>query len=228
MARRDWSDYSASEIQAALLELRDQGAAAVSGLLDTHQWADLAGSAGLRVAAPFGNCQYRIACIDAEPSFVVARFDLAALEAAQRSVRQLRHRLSDAAGADSAVGDLCVVGVQAWAVLQDAEAAERSGPPCEFVQDWEAPDPTVQSASVAALRLDAVVARVYKVSRAEAQVAITHSFVFVDFQPAVKTSRLLHPGNLLVFRGKGRVSLQDAIVNTRSGRTNIRYLFWPV
>jgi RNA-binding protein YlmH len=68
---------------------------------------------------------------------------------------------------------------------------------------------------------------VFNVSRGEAQTAIKHGFVFVNFQPLSKRTQTLAPGQQLVFRTKGRAALASIELNPRSGRVWVEYYVYP-
>lgn len=76
--------------------------------------------------------------------------------------------------------------------------------------------------SVASLRLDAVVAAAYDLSREEAAKAIRAGLVKVDHRPEDRTDHQIIEGALLSLRGRGRVRLIDASGRTRrSGRIKL-------
>ncbi len=76
--------------------------------------------------------------------------------------------------------------------------------------------------TVPSLRLDAVVAAVYDLSREEAARAIRAGLVKVDHRPEERTDHQIAEGALLSLRGRGRARLLDASGRTRrSGRIRI-------
>lgn len=72
--------------------------------------------------------------------------------------------------------------------------------------------------TVASLRIDNVVASAFKLSRSKAAEAITGGAVFVNGLQVDKTDKQVKEGDKLVFRGKGKVLLQEVGGNTRKDR----------
>ena len=73
--------------------------------------------------------------------------------------------------------------------------------------------------SVQSLRLDAVVAAAFNLSREEAARAVKSGLVRVDYEEETRTDRHLAEGMLISVRGMGRARLLDASARTkRSGR----------
>jgi RNA-binding protein YlmH len=78
--------------------------------------------------------------------------------------------------------------------------------------------------SVHSLRLDAVVAEAFDLSREEAARAITGGLVKLDYAEADKTDRKVQEGALISVRGMGRARLTRASEHTkRSGRTIVEF-----
>lgn len=78
--------------------------------------------------------------------------------------------------------------------------------------------------TVHSLRLDAVVAEAFNLSREEAARAITSGLVKLDYAEETKTDRKVAAGALISVRGMGRAKLVNASEKTkRSGRTIVEF-----
>ena len=88
----------------------------------------------------------------------------------------------------------------------------------------EAPAGEPVTATVLSLRLDAVLAAGFGLSREEAKAAVAVGLCSVNHQPVLKPERLVQPGDLLSFKGRGRVRFTETGGETRKGRTFIRLL----
>ena len=89
-----------------------------------------------------------------------------------------------------------------------------------------APKGTRFSAVVSSLRLDAVLAAAYRLSRADAADMIRAGFVKLDHLPCERVDAAVNEGSLLSLRAKGRVRLvsQDGLTRKqRIGITFFRY-----
>lgn len=76
--------------------------------------------------------------------------------------------------------------------------------------------------SVASLRLDSIVASVFRLSRAKAGEAVRRGLVSVNSCEALKTDMEIHPGDKVTLRGKGRARLLETAGVSRKGRIRIR------
>lgn len=87
------------------------------------------------------------------------------------------------------------------------------------------PEPTGRtfSAVVSSLRLDAVLAAAYQLSRAEAAEAIRAGLVKLDHIPCERVDMPVHEGALLSLRGKGRVSLSSLGAMTKKQRLCVTF-----
>ena len=83
------------------------------------------------------------------------------------------------------------------------------------------PKGTTFGAVVSSLRLDAVLAAAYRLSRSEASDAVRAGLVKVDHLPCVKTDAVLGEGAMLSMRGRGRVRLTRVDGRTKKGRIGI-------
>ena len=77
--------------------------------------------------------------------------------------------------------------------------------------------------TVPSLRLDAVIASVFSLSRAKAEEAINAGIVFVNDRQTVKTDFKVSEGSKLVMRGSGKVKLLSASDISKKGRTIILF-----
>jgi len=222
-----WDELSAEEVLALLRQTAEQHGGAVSGFLDTHQWVPLAEQPGLILNGGHPQAQFRRAGINLERLPVaIYRLPAGALPDNVHTPRQLRGWLYRNAAPDSSIGDISAAGDLTLAAdpalplaIPELALVELSG--------WSAELPKLQRSTAASSRADAVVSTVFNVSRGEAQTAIKHGFVFVNFQPLAKRTQTLVPGQQLVFRTKGRALLAASALNPRSGRVWVEYYFFP-
>lgn len=84
------------------------------------------------------------------------------------------------------------------------------------------PERTIIHVTVASMRLDAVLAASFRISRSEGVHAIMTQKVKVNHKPAAKNSILLKEGDIISLRGKGRIKLEEITGLTRKNRYNIR------
>ena len=73
--------------------------------------------------------------------------------------------------------------------------------------------------SVSSLRLDNIISSVFKLSRSNAVEAINGGLVYINGQQITKPDKMLHKGDKLVLRGKGKAILQDILGNTKKDKT---------
>jgi ribosomal 50S subunit-recycling heat shock protein len=219
---QSWDDLTAGEVRAALEQMQAAGQAAVSAFLDVHQWLPLAGQAGIATQGGHPAARFRCAALDAAPALALWRLDLAALAPGQRGPRALRRLLEAGGPGHPALGDMAVNAAAAVVVALPGWEPE---PPlaASALEAWPVDFAPAATASVASLRLDALVAALFRVSRSEASVAIEQGYVFVNFAPAGKAARHVAAGDVLVLRGKGHAELLASQANTRSGRVRVEY-----
>lgn len=77
-------------------------------------------------------------------------------------------------------------------------------------------------ASVASLRLDAVVSTAAHLSRSKAVALIEKELVFVNWQPSVNPSRNVETGDVISVRGFGRIRIGEILGETKKGRLKIQ------
>lgn len=75
--------------------------------------------------------------------------------------------------------------------------------------------------TVPALRLDAVLAAGYRLSRAEAQKLIRAGLVKLDHVPELRADARVEAGSLLSARGYGRLRVDEVQGETRKGRVGL-------
>lgn len=80
------------------------------------------------------------------------------------------------------------------------------------------PEGSEMRATVQALRLDAVLAAGWNLSRGEAQKLIAAGLVKLNHQPELRTDRKIEEGALISARGYGRIRVESVEGETRRGR----------
>lgn len=105
--------------------------------------------------------------------------------------------------------------------LESAGRAKLTVSPAES-PDVAEPEGTELRVTVQSLRLDAVLAAGYKLSRAEAQRLIAAGLVKLDHAPELRGDAKLEPGSLLSVRGYGRLRVDELQGETRRGRTTLK------
>ena len=93
----------------------------------------------------------------------------------------------------------------------------------EHVPAMPEPDGTRFSSVVSSLRLDAVLAAAYRLSRSEAQEAIRAGIVKVNHIPCERTDALVAENALLSLKGSGRIRLLSVDGMTRKQRIGITF-----
>jgi RNA-binding protein YlmH len=76
--------------------------------------------------------------------------------------------------------------------------------------------------TVASLRLDAVLAAAFSISRSNAAQAIARGLVYINQAQQFKTDAPVEQGDLISFRGEGRARLTSVDGETRKGRIAVR------
>lgn len=80
---------------------------------------------------------------------------------------------------------------------------------------------TEKQITVASLRLDALIAAAFHLSRGEASELILSGLVQLDHQECLNTSKAALQGAIISVRGKGRVKLLSVLNETKKGRLRI-------
>lgn len=79
----------------------------------------------------------------------------------------------------------------------------------------------VVKATVASMRLDAVGAAGFGISRSKMAAAVESEKVQVNWQTAKGPAQTVEPGDVISFRGRGRIELKEVTGMSRKGRTGI-------
>ncbi|MGI5997889.1 MAG: RNA-binding protein [Lutispora sp.] len=74
---------------------------------------------------------------------------------------------------------------------------------------------------IASLRLDCILAAGFGVSRTKAVEAIRSSKIFVNWKPEAAASKDIKEGDVVSWRGKGRIQLRDIIGSTKKDRIKV-------
>ncbi|HSL93418.1 MAG TPA: YlmH/Sll1252 family protein [Bacillota bacterium] len=130
------------------------------------------------------------------------------------------------------IGDIVVGDGLAW-IIMDESLAERvtltsvgrdavTCSTCDLsaLADYS-PEMDSQTVTVASLRLDAVLAAVFNLSRSDAVAAVNKGMVKVNHVPEDSVSRTLKEGDLVSLRGQGRTKLARIAGETRKGRIRL-------
>lgn len=88
---------------------------------------------------------------------------------------------------------------------------------------WQAPERTLKTMSilVAQTRLDAIIAKVFNLSRSQAAEHIRAGLVQVDHQPTTNVSRMCEAGQIVTVRGKGKFVVQEVEGLSKKGKTKL-------
>ncbi|NLY53909.1 MAG: hypothetical protein GX060_04710 [Firmicutes bacterium] len=94
--------------------------------------------------------------------------------------------------------------------------------------ELQPPSPQIRRhrATVATLRLDAVVAAAYGISRTQAARLIRAGKLKHNFRPETRCDKLVEPADMLSLAGKGRAQLLEVGGQSRSGRRHIEIARW--
>jgi hypothetical protein len=199
------------------------GGPEMSGFLDAHQWIQLVAD-GFNAWGGHADAQFRRVSRGPLAPESVALFGRHAAPASSQRVETQRIR-----------GELRAIGLPpgSFGDLQTgAEIALASMPECrnnllaagwEEITVWPAMTTAPGRVTVPSLRLDAVVAGIFHVSRGEAQTALEYGFVSLNFALGPKRTVDCKAGDQIIFRGKGRAIVSTASAPTRSGRLWVEY-----
>lgn len=223
MAGPGWADLSADEI---LLQLK-LNPGSVSGFLDTHQWSPLLHSDKCAISGGHPHAQLRRVALGKEPSVAVWRMQRSHLPPDTTNARQLRAHLYRNGAADGEIGDIVAGDDLAIATVDGMDLADIL-PGAEHSEIWGDLEVALERATASALRLDAVVASLFRVSRGEAQTAVEYGFVFQNFEQVKKRTAVVSQGDQLVFRTKGRIEIVACDSTTKSGRTALEFKRFPI
>ncbi len=90
-------------------------------------------------------------------------------------------------------------------------------------EELDPPAPRVKEikATVQSLRLDALAAQGFGLSRSKIAREITASKVYLNWRPCQDPSARVDPGDVISVRGRGRVEVVDTAGKTKKGRTSV-------
>ena len=135
-----------------------------------------------------------------------------------------REKLGDILVGDHSA-DLVVAPTLADFLLENWISAGRTHIRVKAIDRWEllVPEEHVEEVrtTVSTLRLDALVAAAFPMSRSKAADLIRAGKVSLDHLPSEKPDRLLQEGSLITARGYGRVQLETINGETRKGRLSV-------
>jgi len=110
-------------------------------------------------------------------------------------------------------------------VTANFESAGRASVKCVFAEPdeaWPEPEGVRFRETVPSVRMDAVLAAGYDLSRQQAQNLIRSGAVKRNHVEDIHTDRAMEDGDLLSVRGYGRLKLEQVVGETRKGRVAIR------
>ena len=176
-------------------------------------------------------------CEGIEDQYLLEESPVAALHASVRGDTALTHRdylgaLMAAGIRREAVGDIevhageaylfCLAELVPYLVQNLTQAGRAPLSLTEIARDAvpprESPDGEELQVTVASLRLDALVAAGYRLSREDARTVIEQGLCTVDHLPVTKADSAVEAGILVSVRGKGRMKLTEVRGETRKGR----------
>ncbi len=91
---------------------------------------------------------------------------------------------------------------------------------------FQAPDLQTLQLSLASLRLDAAIAAVYNLSRADVDVLISSGNVKINQMEVYKSAAPIKAGDLISVRGRGRFRLEGITGMSRKGRYQVEIARW--
>lgn len=118
-------------------------------------------------------------------------------------------------------GYLCCLDTVAAYITDQLEQVRRTpvtAALCDAPPTQALPQPEPQEAVVASLRLDALVAAVYKLSRSESQALFEKEQIFVNGRTAKSPADEAREGDLISVRGKGRFYYDGVCRETKKGK----------
>jgi len=86
------------------------------------------------------------------------------------------------------------------------------------------PGEITEKLNVASLRLDVVVAALFRLSRGQTSALIEAEKVYVNWSPCTAAGNRLKPGDMVTLRGHGRWKIGDILGTTKKGRLRINVL----
>jgi len=83
-----------------------------------------------------------------------------------------------------------------------------------------------RSVFIASLRLDAVVAEGFGLSRSKASEAIKSGLVYLQHVECLRPAQEVQPGEVVALRGSGRLTVGEPDGMSKKGRTHIKFYLW--
>jgi len=213
-----WEELNSAEVVARLEYLQRSGLTPVSDFLDIHQWLPLDDRPGLAIDGGYPDAQLRrVALGQANAPLAFHNIQPESLPPNARAAHGARVVLGKACGRIGRIGDVAM-GSHLAVVAEPGAIEGISEITAQSVPRWSPPDPQTKRVTAAANRIDAVVAAAYQLSRDEAQTALKYRFIFVNFAAVTKRTTAVRPGDVIIFRAKGKVQVRDLGHSSRSGR----------
>lgn len=132
------------------------------------------------------------------------------------------------------IGDICVCGGECWVfclseiaeyIIQNVKTASRAKVVILRVSRDEVPAPDSDgeelNVTVPSMRLDSVAAAGFRLSREEAKESILRGLCSVGHIPEEKPDAQVGQGDLISFRGRGRLRIESVNGQTRKGRISL-------
>ncbi|MBR6207124.1 MAG: hypothetical protein IKQ73_08175 [Oscillospiraceae bacterium] len=136
------------------------------------------------------------------------------------------------------LGDIVVGEHEAYVICLDSVASHicdqltsvgRTSVTCGIVPavpETLTPEPEQRNVIVASLRIDALVAAVYHLSRGEARTLFERELVFCDGRLIDSPGYRPAPGSIISVRGKGRFRFEEETGRTKKDNAVVRCLVW--
>ena len=110
-------------------------------------------------------------------------------------------------------------------IVENLDRIKHTSVKCRIINEpprGEIPKPDEQIIIAASLRLDAIIATVYKISRGNAQVLFMQNKVFVDGKMTNNSSYVPKNGEIISVRGTGRFVFYEVCGQTKKERLKIK------
>lgn len=136
------------------------------------------------------------------------------------------------------IGDIIVCGKTAYVLCLDGIAefikselaqVKRTAVDCtvmESLPDVALPVPEQTELVISSNRLDSIVAAAWKLSRSEAKALFDENKVFVNSKPVVRPEKEAAEGDIISFRGRGRIRYLGIVRETAKGRLRALAEVW--
>lgn len=136
-----------------------------------------------------------------------------------------RGKIGDILISDKICFVICDTGIADY-IVSNLERVGRLGVKVELCDEIEIPayEKDIFSVSVASLRLDAIVAEGFSLSRSKASEMIREGLCFVNWISTESPSQSIKVGDVITLRGKGRITFSGIGGQSRKGKTFIELL----